>query len=444
MALTKPKDRHPFRLLRYVFAVESLGLGLRGFQAVSMFALSVILARFLGPEEFGVYSYALSWIVFLGLAAQLGLVPTVIREIPSLLLAQDQKGIRYLVGSSNYLVLASFLVIAVSLLLLVCLELVPTIYHATLLSGVPAVFLIAQACLVEAIVRGHNKPILGQLNQLLFRPGLSLSIVVFCILAVPALVGAQVAMTIQVAAALIGAIAINILAHQIVKQRFWAFDKSQIFNLGRRASWLTLSSILNASAAFIPVVFLGFLSDEYQVGLFVIALQTTVLIVLGSVVASNQYGPLLATAYAKKDFQEMQVLATNACKFSVAVGSVLFVPLMLFHKQFVIIAFGPEFLEASRSLLLLSFVHLFHAFFGVIGVIMMTIREERKMFLFQLIGLAVQGVIFTVCIPLYGAFGAALGAAAAAIFFNGTLFYVIFRKTGVVSLPFGLGDLKRR
>lgn len=444
MKLTKLKNRYPFRVLQYVFSVESLGLGLRGFQAVSMFALSVVLARFLGPEEFGVYSYALSWVVFLGLAAQLGLVPTVIREIPSLLLTQDQKSIRYLVGSSNYLVLASFCTIAVGLFFLVRFELVPSIYHATLLGGLPAVFLIAQASLVEAVVRGHNKPIVGQLNQLLFRPGLSLSIVALCIFATPSLLGPQTAMTIQVVAALIGAVVINLLAQLIVKQRFWAFDKIQILNLGRRASWLTLSSILNASAAFVPVVFLGFLSNEYQVGLFVIALQTTVLIVLGSVVASNQYGPLLAAAYARKDFQEMQNLATNACKFSVAVASILFVPLMLFHKQFVIIAFGAEFLDASRSLLLLSFVHLFHALFGVIGVIMMTIREERKMFLFQLIGLAVQALIFTVCIPLYGAFGAALGAAAAAIFFNGTLFYVIFKKTGVVSLPFGLGDLRRR
>lgn len=430
-------------LKRYAFSPEILGLALRGFQAVSMFGLSALLARHLGPEDFGIYSYALSWLVFLGLAAQLGLVPTVIREIPSLLLKENKGGILSLWGSSNYLVLMSSVAIAIGVVLLVALDLVPSIYHKVLLISVPAVFFIGQASLTEAVIRGYNKPILGQLNQLLFRPGLGLLAVGLCLVLFPALLDAQGAMMIQVLAALVGAIAINALSRRLMAKGRWTLDRPEIVDLARRTSWLTLSSILNASAAFVPVLFLGFFSSVYQVGLFVVAFQTTILILLGSVVANNQYGPLLASAYAREDYAEMQKFATSACRFSVLIASILFVPLALFHVQFVTLAFGAEFVEGSSSLLLLAFVQMLHAIFGAIGIIMMTIREERKMFLAQLAGLAVQTAIFALAIPSLGAFGGALGVAAAALFFNGVLFYVIFHKVGVVTLPIGKRSINR-
>jgi len=57
------------------FIIQGLGLGLR-------YASQVLLARWLGPSEYGSYAYIFSWIQIFALLSRLGFTISLLRFIP--------------------------------------------------------------------------------------------------------------------------------------------------------------------------------------------------------------------------------------------------------------------------------------------------------------------------------------------------------------------------
>jgi len=69
------------------------------------FVLAIILARTLGTEGFGTYSYAFAWTVLLGVPAILGMDQLLIREIAAYRVHSQWHLIRGLLRMANSLVL---------------------------------------------------------------------------------------------------------------------------------------------------------------------------------------------------------------------------------------------------------------------------------------------------------------------------------------------------
>src|SRR5262252_9443217 len=77
------------------------------------FILTIILARTLGTEGFGAYSYAFAWTVLLGMPAILGMDQLLIREIATYRLHSQWHLIRGLLRMANCSVLVASVCIAV-------------------------------------------------------------------------------------------------------------------------------------------------------------------------------------------------------------------------------------------------------------------------------------------------------------------------------------------
>src|SRR5690606_12549330 len=92
----------PLRYQLLAAVAGSAGLKLGGLATTAIVA--VLLARLLGPEGYGLYSYALAWATMLGIPVQFGIPTLVVREVARLRAYGQWNLVRGLLRLANILV----------------------------------------------------------------------------------------------------------------------------------------------------------------------------------------------------------------------------------------------------------------------------------------------------------------------------------------------------
>src|SRR5258705_2720324 len=100
------------------FGVQTLStLALRGFQIAALLLTTLLLARVLGPVQFGAYSYASSWLALLAGFTTVGFTHASVREVAqALALAKHAEARSHIVTAYVTTLAASLLVVAAVLL----------------------------------------------------------------------------------------------------------------------------------------------------------------------------------------------------------------------------------------------------------------------------------------------------------------------------------------
>lgn len=137
------------------------------------FLLSVLLARALGPEGYGVYSFALSILMMLSIPIQAGLPNLVVRETAKACEIEDWPlvwGIsRWAVRLICYFSL--FLIAIIAVILWVMQDRIGSPREDVFWKGMLLIPLIAMIMAQGAAIRGLGRVCLGQLSDSVLRPG---------------------------------------------------------------------------------------------------------------------------------------------------------------------------------------------------------------------------------------------------------------------------------
>lgn len=451
--------RHIKALLRIVFSREGHG-GLRSYLvqgAAWSFALkiaatglafitSIILARTLGAEGYGTYTYALALVGLLGVPATLGLPQLVLRNVAAYQTRSEWGLMRGLLRRANQAVLlTSFGIGVIALLVSLVLRnhFNPTILTAfwIALSTLP---LGAVNALRSATLRGLGFVVLGQLPDSLIRPFSFLALVVTTYLLLGTRFNSSWAVGAQVGAA---AIALSLGMFMLVRHmpeemkdtppeydsRAWVRSALPFLFLGGM-------QLINNQT---DIVMLGALQGAEVVGIYRVATRAAQLVVFILVAANTVLQPTVAKLYAVRDMERLQRVATQSARVVLLVSVPIAVVLIVFGR-WILLIFGQEFTSGATALAILSVGQLVNAAMGSVGLILNMTGNERDTVKGVGIAALVNVALNAILIPLWGINGAATATATSLVVWNLILAVQVVRRLGIYPTALGRIELRRR
>ena len=374
--------------------------------------VGALVARYLGPTQFGRLNYAVAFVALFSAVATLGLDSIVVRD---LVRRQEDRG--KILGSAFSLKLGGALVCLVMAETAIRL-LQPDDTKMHLLVGITATALVFQAFdvidfLFQSGVR--SKPIV------LVR---MISFVLFAFVKVALVV--TLAGLVEFAWAALGEVALAALGFVWVFQRlfgakWFGFGDLSTVRALLKESWpFLLSSLAVMIYMRIDQIMLASAVGSYEVGLYSAALRLSEIWYVIPMAIVGSVAPSLTATHGQSRavyYGRLQRLFTSLVKLAYLVA----VPMSLLSTPLIVLLFGPQYAGAGPVLA----IHIWTAVFVFIGVATgpWIINEGlgRIQFYRTVIGAITNILLNLYLIPKYGAIGAAIAtllSQAVAVYFS--------------------------
>ena len=303
---------------------------------------TVLLARILGAEGYGIYAYAYAFANLFSLPVQAGLPQLVVRETARGIAEERPevvKGIWRWATKVVSIISFLFVIIAASIYFLFK----GNKFGLREWTFVWALLLVPFMCLVNfrgAALRGLHKVILGQLPEFFVRPFLFL--VFLCItyfffhqkLSPPKVMAFNVLAT--ALAFIVGSwLLYRNIPSSVYKARPTYERKKWIGSLIPLA-FIASMWMINSQA---DIVMLGFFKSPKDVGIYRVAVQIAMLSSFGLQAVNLVVAPRFAALYAKEEMIELQKLATRSAQLALSFNLIFIISIMLFGKVFLSLLF---------------------------------------------------------------------------------------------------------
>ena len=401
--------------------------------------LAVLLARLLGPTQYGIYSFAFALITLLAVPLQMGLPLLLVRETAKGRARSDAKLVYGIWRWSVTIVLVgSVLVILIGAILLFAGW--RELSHATRWSffwGLLVIPLIALGSLHGAALRGLDRVVLGQLPDYVMRLGFLATILLLWWLWSQEFTAPR-AMAFHVVA---GALALAI-SHIFLRRCRTAEIASSNLEKWRPRSWLksmlplgfiAATQVINTRA---DTLLLGLLTDAESVGLYQVAVQGAQAVAFGLGSINLVAAPHFAGLHEQRLKQKLQRLVTLSGRTVLLIALLVVVSLVLSGEVLIMLIFGLEYRMAYLPLMILAVGQLANAGFGLAGMLLTMTGHEiataRGMALTAGLNIALNLVL----IPIFGIGGAAAATALSMALLNLILWKSARRLLDIDTLAF--------
>ncbi|RRQ20155.1 flippase [Guyparkeria sp. SCN-R1] len=420
-------------------------LVIRAGNALLAFAVAVVLARMLGPERYGIYSFALAILMLTAIPAQVGVPQLVVRETARSQVTGDGGAMRGLWRWASVAVLlfsgGAFLVVAT--LTLWTHSFGESNRVDTLLAGLVLIPLMAFTNVGGACVRGLRKVLLGQLPESIVRPGVLLLLLLGWLAFVQpkAEFSAERAMLLYVVAAIVALIVATLLLWRLRPEELRA-NPEPVY---RSSEWrsavipLALISGLHVVNSYADLIILGLFRPDDEVGIYRAVAQFALLIIFGLQAISQVLHPHFARLYAIGNKKILQRLVTTSARAILALALIPFLTVLFFGGDLLSLVFGSEYTGGATALVILAFGQLANAAFGSVGALLNMTGHERDTMRGMLIAMGVNVVLNVVLVPMYGMNGAAIATATSLFLWNAVLRHYVRKRLSIESSAFRVG-----
>lgn len=411
-------------------------------------AVTIVLARVLGPADFGVYAFVVALVSVLAIPAQSGIPILVLRETAKSHADDDWGALRGLWRwAFRAVIVLAFGVAGVALLIVaVTTGQVEPMRTWTLAIGLGLVPLQAMIGLGGGILKGLRRVVLGQLPESVIRPGVLLvSLIAVLALGREGSFTARHAMAIHVAAAASAAL---VTAWLVTVHRPLAVGKDVVPVYDRQrwvVSVLPLAliggmAVINTQA---DLLMLGVLRSGEEVGVYRVASQGAGLVSFGLSAFAMVVMPHFARLHARGDSHQLQRLATIGSRAMLALAIPAAFILVFFGEAILTVVFGEQYAPAQAPMAVLAVAHVFHAGFGVLGPLLNMTGHERDTAKGITIAAVSNIILNAVLIPRFGTMGASTATAITLLIWNAVLWFAVRRRLGLDSSALGLSFAQR-
>lgn len=393
-----------------------------------MFILHIVLARVLGADQYGIYSYVMAWIYFLVMFGKMGWDMTLVRYVANYQAREAWATMSGILKFSSLTVIASSILFALLGCILASLN--KTRFEPemafTLWIGAFAIPFVAMTFLNASVLRAMRKIMLAQIPDAFFRPLLLLALIF-----IASLLSIKLNSISAMILTLIAALATFGLSLYWVRQQTPDYAK-RASPLYEYEEWLSscLSFCLIASATLlmnrIDILMIGIFRNTIDAGIYAVACRTAALITLGFGAFNFIIAPMLANLYARGEIKELQRLLALATRGIVVLAVPIFA-FMIVSGRFVLSLFGPEFSEGYHALVILSCGQLVSALAGPVDHLMTLTQPPRKTVKILLTCCVLNIIANAVLIPRLGLQGAAIATTTSTLAWN-LLLSVAVRK----------------
>lgn len=411
-------------------------------RALAVFAgllSSVVLARILGPEGYGAYSFALTIIALLALPVHMGLPTLVVRETARAAALKDWALMRGIWGWSSRIIF--FASVTTAVLVIATVHLFPYMLAANrkeaLLWGVWMIPFIALAAVREAALRGLNAIFLSGLPDQIIRPVLTTGFIL--------LIGAAMNVKITAAIAMQIGLASSIIAFLVGAWFLFAMRPAELIrNRSQTVHWRAwLEAVVPFSLIVgvqlvrqnTDILMLGMWYSDADVGLYRIALSISTLVVFGLVALNMVAQPYIVAAHTVGDKKRLQTIVGGVATlaFAIAIGVSLII--WIEGDYIISLLYGEAFQPSYLALAILTSGSLIHAFFGMAGGVLALTGHERAYLWVASAAVILNVMGNAILIPPYGIAGAGLATAVSAALGEVLKYFIVSKELGIDTSP---------
>lgn len=414
----------------------STTLLLKLYYAGSALLISILLARFLGVQEFGLYYYALSWVLILGILAKLGLSNVVVKNVAAYNANAEldkMKGI-FIFSSSSIIIISLFLsLIAITFTSTLSLDEheKTVLYLAFLLLPVRAVLVP-----VGSIQSGLQRIFHAQFPAFFIQPTVFVVFISIIWFSEVAPFTAETAILALLLATLLGlVVGVFFLKKNLPTDIYSVKAKYESKKWLKSGLALMLAGSMVTLNANADIAMLGIFSGMDSAGIYKAAARGAEFIYFILSVVAVPLSPLIAKLYAENDHAKLQKLVSKSARIGFFAGLLVAVPLMLMSTWFLSL-FGGEFIIGSVALQILCIGQLINVFAGPSDYLLMMSGHEKQVAI-AMSGAAVLNISLNLLlIPAWGIEGAALATALSTAAMRISLLYFSKRYLAINSTGF--------
>jgi O-antigen/teichoic acid export membrane protein len=411
------------------FSLHAASLGMA-------FVCHLLLTRLLGARGYGVYAYALSWMMALIVPAMLGLDRLIVREV-AVGNARDGEGSwRALLDWSGRMILASSTTLALLAATVSWLTTSSTEKPWAFWLAMGALPLAALLRLKQAVIQGMQRPVAGQIPEMIVQPLFFISLALATYFLMGKLSAAW-AMSINVAATAAALTCGTILLARRFPAVIEESRRSAQAGLWLRSALpLLISSGINTINSQLPILTLGAMRGVEEAGILAVAKRMSDLTSLPLLALSAVLAPSVATLWATRDVRSLQWVMTQCARLVTLIA----VPLAfayIFFGSWLLKFFGAEFARGAPALAILSIGHIVNLTTGSASLLLVMTGYGREVAIVSVACFLLNFVFGVAIIPRWGGTGAAISAAAGMIIWNVWLVLRTRRLMGIRPTIFG-------
>ncbi|MFO1394862.1 MAG: oligosaccharide flippase family protein [Steroidobacteraceae bacterium] len=398
------------------------------------FAGSLLAARLLGLDQFGVYSYVMAWVGLLAVPAALGFDRLLVRRVAIEAARFHWAEVLRLARHATIMVLAisSALAIAFAGAGRVFAGSNPGLSSA-MLAGAGLIPLLAYARVRQAVLQGLGHVPTGLLPESIVQPGVFAAACGLALIAAPDRLSGTVGVLLQVVAAATACGVGFMLLHTRMPRAPGdaTAELREPFGIRNALPFIWMLA-MNVSIMNMDTIAIGWMLGAEVTGPYRTASQMAAFIAFPLTAVNLVIAPRLAAMHGAGDWRQFQQVVHAGARISLVAGLGIFVVWLVAGKQ-VLQLFGPGFESGYPILMTLSCAYLVNSAVGVAGYVLIMTRFEREAALCFSAGAAVDVLLCLVLIPRMGAAGGAIATSAAIVTLGVGMLAMAKRRTGVNS-----------
>jgi O-antigen/teichoic acid export membrane protein len=412
--------------------------------AALTYCSQLLIARIVGPDTFGIYTYVFAWMVVLAFFSTLGFDVALLRFVPAYRAGRAwalAKGVIQYAERRSIAVGIAVVAIAICIVEIAEPGMSPPLKN-TFLAGYMLVPTLALLWIRCSVVRAFGGVVWALVPDRMVRDGVMLSFVAFASWGLGRTLDAPWVMT---ATLVSGGVAVGIASlakHRLRPKVFHDFDAAYDAPLWRRTALPLVimdatESLLNRTG----VLLLGWAGHTTDAGIYGLAFNVAFVATLPRTAINTVFAPTISDLFARNDQAMLRVLVTTSAFWTLCGAASIAIVLSVFAQP-ILSWFGHGYEAGVSALRILLIGHVFAASLGSQLHVMTMTGHERGAAVLLVTSTAVNAVMSTAFIHQFGLTGAAIATAITAIGWNVAM--AIFNWNQLELLPGTLGLLRKR
>jgi O-antigen/teichoic acid export membrane protein len=411
---------------------------IRVFSAALAYFSQVLLARWMGGSDYGIYVYVWTWVLLLGSMMDFGIASSAQKIIPEYRTRGEHALLRGFLAGSRWMTFAVSAVVAALLAGLVQLlspwigagEIVP-LYIGCL--TLPA-FVVANT--QDGIARSHDWMRLGLMPQFVIRQSLIIGVTAGMFV-LGFHLGATAAMAASAAAVWIAMIGQMVALNRRLAGHIPPGPKA--YDVG---SWLSISlPILMVEGFYLllsytDVLVLQQYRSSEEVGVYFAVVKTLALVSFIHYAMSATTAHRFAEYHAVGDRARLSAYVAHAIKWTFWPSLAATIVLLALGKPLLWL-FGPQFVIGYDIMFVAAIGLVVRAAVGPVERLLNMLGHQYICALAYGLSFVLNVVLCVALVPRFGGYGAAAATSISLTFETVLLFYIVRRRLGLHVLAFG-------
>lgn len=351
----------------------------------------IIIAKSLGPEEFGKLSFVYALCSIMGIILDYGYSVSLLKD-----------GVRKLKEfggiSINLIVVKVFFYTVLTLLLIVCAFIYSDIAVSLVFVVWTSIALISFANLFSTFLRGNGSHGIDGLNSLFS----NVAGVIYCLSLEPNSASISFANTFLFISIIY--FSLTVLVFHFVfhyKVIIEGFSWIKVRNEFKVNFFFAVDSMVQRGFTFIDVIILGFFVNSTMLGIYQAGQKIMQGLLPGAIVISNVFLPLLSNYAGIKRRKFSLLVIALSCVVGVALALSLYFMQAFIVRNF----FGEQYIALERVLYLFSIIVLLKYISSGIALIVISLGKQRARFFCNVISIFIFVIISPLLSQNYGMIG---------------------------------------